>query len=112
MRARAGEWGARKIVTDKVSSAMSELFEIFMINGESDQTLSFDISFDELSIDITAKYKGEPFSLTANNPTQNELLESSQGVIQLSAFLMTRYADKVTTSVANGVVTVNLHFEH
>jgi NCS2 family nucleobase:cation symporter-2 len=68
-------------------------------------------SFDEFNLDIELRYAGEKLLVTDTRPSLDEIAEED-GARKLSGFLLTRYADKVTTSGRDGAWVVRLHFDH
>ena len=60
--------------------------------------IKVEISFDEFVIDAVISYVGLPLQFPETAPSQDELLESEDGALRLSGFLIRRYADKITAS--------------
>jgi hypothetical protein len=57
-------------------------------------------------------YPGRPLELTGQLPTQDEILETEEGVQRLAAFLIMQRSDKVKVTADDGIATLALHFRH
>ena len=57
-------------------------------------------------------YPGLPLELTGQLPTQDEILETEEGVQRLAAFLIMQRSDKVKATVDDGIASLALHFRH
>ena len=60
-------------------------------------------------IEAVISYIGLPLQFPETAPSQDELLESEDGPLRLSGFLIRRYADKITSSSNNGLNEIRLH---
>jgi hypothetical protein len=68
-------------------------------------------SFDEFNLDIELRYAGDRFEVVEARPSLDEIAKDD-GARRLSSFLLSRHADKVTTSGRDGAWAVRLHFDH
>ncbi|RXE56786.1 xanthine permease [Methanoculleus taiwanensis] len=111
--AMGGTWGARKEVIQRAESAVNELMEAIVFLGLTRETVRAEITFEEDSLDIDVRYPGKPLDLSPGGaPTDTDLLEDENALARLSAFLIRKYADVVTTDVRDGECRIRLHFDH
>ncbi len=111
--AMGGTWGARTEVIQRAKSAVSECIEAILFLGMTRETVRADIAFEEDSLDIDITYHGKPLDLsTGGAPTDTDLLEDENALARLSAFLIRKYADTVTTDFRDGECRIRLHFDH
>jgi NCS2 family nucleobase:cation symporter-2 len=109
---QGGSWGARPEVIANAASALNEVLESVTALGLAEGSLQVDMKFDELSLDIDASWKGNQLLFTDRIPTPEELLENDEAIGMISSFLISRAADKLSTSSKGGISHVQLHFEH
>jgi xanthine permease XanP len=105
-------WGARPEIVSKVSFALSETFEMIVLEKLSKLPIKANVSFDELKIEAIMEYAGEPVVLYDNIPDFDKLETSSGQVKQISGFLISQYCDKIKISESKGLVKIRLSFEH
>ena len=108
----AAIWGARRDVVSRVEFAAQQAAEAIVEHCRPSGPIAIEIGYDEFDIDMTMTYAGEPLELTGQLPTQDEILESEEGVRRLAAFLIMQRSDKVQASASGGVATLTLHFRH
>jgi NCS2 family nucleobase:cation symporter-2 len=108
----AAVWGARRDVISRVEFAAQQAAEAIVEHCRPTGPIAVEVGYDEFDIDMTMTYPGEPLELTGQLPTQEEILESDDGVRRLAAFLIMQRSDKVKASASGGVATLALHFRH
>jgi xanthine permease XanP len=108
----AGAWGARRDVTNRLEFAVQQAVEAAVEFANVSGPIEVQISFDEFVIEAVISYVGLPLQFPTAAPTQDELLESDDGPLRLSGFLVRRYADKITSASNNGLNEIKLHFDH
>jgi xanthine permease XanP len=108
----AAIWGARRDVVSRVEFAAQQAAEAIVEHCRPSGPIAIEVGYDEFDIDMTMTYTGEPLELTGQLPTQDEILESDDGVRRLAAFLIMQRSDKVRASASGGVATLALHFRH
>jgi xanthine permease XanP len=108
---RGSQWGARRDVVVRAEFAVQELADMVVHTCKTRGPMTLGASFDEFNLDIELRYAGDKFEVAQTRPSPEEIVEED-GARRLSGFLLTRYADKVTTSGRDGVWTVRLHFDH
>jgi NCS2 family nucleobase:cation symporter-2 len=109
---QGSSWGARPEVVANAASALNEVLESVTAMGLAQGPLQVDIKFDELNLDVDVSWTGGPLQFTNKMPTPEELLENDESVGMISSFLISRAADKLSTSSKDGISHVLLHFEH
>lgn len=112
MDSQGGKWGARREVIQKATVALNELYETAQTVSGQPTTVSVEARFDELNLDLTARYDGPPMEIPTVPPGQEELLADDRALLRLSGFLIRRQADHVRIEAKGGACTVHLHFEH
>ena len=106
-------WGARPDVISRGSTLLTEFFEGLAGAGLAKGPLQTEVSFDEFNLDIDLWYEGGLIELpVARPPTPDELLSDNTAVARLSAFLVSRSADGVTSELHDGRCHVRFHLEH
>jgi xanthine permease XanP len=108
----AAIWGARRDVVTRVEFAVQQAVEAIVEHCRPTGPVAIEISYDEFDIDVALTYPGRPLELTGQLPTQDEILESEEGVQRLAAFLIMQRSDKVKATVDDGIATLALHFRH
>jgi xanthine permease XanP len=108
---RGSQWGARRDVVVRAEFAVQELAETIAYTCKTRGQMTLGASFDEFNLDIELRYAGDKLLVTETRPSLDEIVEED-GARRLSGFLLTRYADKVTTSGRDGAWVVRLHFDH
>jgi NCS2 family nucleobase:cation symporter-2 len=108
----AAIWGARRDVVSRVEFAAQQAAEAIVEHCRPRGPIAIEVGYDEFDIDMTMTYSGEPLELTGQLPTQEEILESDEGVRRLAAFLIMQRSDKVQASASGGTATLALHFRH
>jgi NCS2 family nucleobase:cation symporter-2 len=112
MDSQGGKWGARREVIQKAISALNELYEAAQATSGKPTAVSVEARFDELNLDLTARYAGPQVEIPTVPPGQEELLDDERALLRLSGFLIRRQADQVRIEEQDGICTVHLHFEH
>jgi len=112
MDSQGGKWGARREVIQKATAALNELYEAAQAVTGRPTVVSVEACFDELNLDLAARYAGPPLEIPSAPPGQDELLADERALLRLSGFLIRRQADKVRIEEKEGSCTVHLHFEH
>lgn len=112
MEKQGGAWGARHDVILNATAALAEFLELASLLGLAGKKILVKVQFDEFNLDINAAYEGEPFDLKAysQNPPQIETAEAAP--IKMAAYMMNRYANKITFASKDGMVEMHMHFEH
>ncbi len=112
MENQGAAWGARKEVIYNAMTAMNEFMEATVHYNLEEQKVSFELSFDEYSLDIRASYKGEPMAFPTERPEKAELRTDPGAVARLAGYLVRQYTDKVTARQEGQQCFVELHFSH
>jgi NCS2 family nucleobase:cation symporter-2 len=108
---RGSQWGARRDVVVRAELAVQELVDTIAHTCKTRGQMTLGASFDEFNLDIELRYGGDKFEVSESRPSLEEIAEVD-GARRLSGFLLTRYADKVTTSGRDGAWVVRLHYDH
>jgi xanthine permease XanP len=108
----SAQWGARREIVSRAVSAMIEFFESVIVNelvavGDV-EVAAF---FDEYRLDFTIRYRGQMLEIPANRP-QITIDSDPADILKLSGYMLSRLADSVKTDCVNGMVQIDIHFEH
>lgn len=112
MQRSGGAWGARPEVVAKATSALNELMETLQAQALIQGPLLIDASFEEFNLNVDVSYQGELLEISKQRPTEKELLEDDAAFIRLSGFLLTKFADKISSEHKNGHCHVHFNFQH
>ena len=112
MDAQGGKWGARREIISKATVALEELYESVQSLSDQPTHVRVEARFDELNLDLTARYAGPPLEHPGAAPGQEELLADEHALLRLSEYLICREADRIRIEAHGGICTVHLHFEH
>ena len=108
---RGSQWGARRDVVVRAEFAVQELADTIAHTCKTRGPMTLAASFDEFNLDIELRYAGDRFEASDTRPALDEIA-NEDGARRLSGFLVTRYADKVTTTERDGAWVVRLHYDH
>lgn len=112
MENQGAAWGARKEVIQCAMTAMNEFMEAVVHYDLEKELISFQVEFDEYSLDVRAIYEGEPMVFPLERPDKLEIRTDPGAVARLAGYLVRQYTDKVTVTREGGQCLVDLHFNH
>jgi NCS2 family nucleobase:cation symporter-2 len=113
MESCGAAWGARQDVIYRGGTLLNEFFEGVANAGLAEGSVTVEVSFDEFNLDMDLWYEGTLMEFSAARPpTPDELLSDDTAVARLSAFLISRSADGVTSALHDGRCHVRFHLEH
>ena len=78
----------------------------------SRESVTLDASFEEFNLNIDMYYDGDLMEFPQIRPTEEELLMDDRAFIRLSGYLLTRYADRISSGRKDGRCHVRFNFEH
>ena len=107
-----GLWGARSEVVSRTTSAVAQCIETLTEFQLAKGKINIDASFEEFNLNVDIEYEGTLPVLSATRPSEEELLNDADAFSRLSGYLVTRYADKITSETKNGRCILHLNFEH
>ena len=107
-----GEWGARPEVISRASSAVAQCIETLTDIQLAQGNIKVDASFEEFNLNVDIEYEGVLPLLSKTRPTEEELLNDEDAFARLSGYLLTRYADRITSDCKNGRCWLHFNFEH
>jgi len=105
-------WGARQEIIDRASRVITEFVEVSREIGLVKSEIQSTVSYDEFNLDITLQYQGRPMDFSGTIPTADEVLADRSALYRLSAGIIQRSVDRMACVEKNGVVTLQLHFDH
>jgi xanthine permease XanP len=107
-----GGWGARRDVISRVESAVQHAVEALVHYCHVAGPITLVVSYDEFDIDARLAYEGVALELPERPPSQDELLESDDGLRRMSGYLVRRQADRAHSTADAGITALHLHFKH
>ncbi len=105
-------WGARQEIIDRASRVITEFVEVSREIGLVKSEIQSTVSYDEFNLDIALQYQGRPMDFSGTIPTPDEVLADRSALYRLSAVIIQRSVDRMACVEKNGVVTLQLHFDH
>lgn len=112
MERQGSAWGARREVIMNVIAALNELLEAAPFLDLRDKNIAVSVQFDEFNLDARAVYDGKPFNIPSAMPCIESLEDADDAYLAMAAFMMGRYADRISFSTKDGKTQIHLHFEH
>jgi xanthine permease XanP len=112
MEKQGAAWGARKEIIFNATSAMSEFAETAFELGLARSEIVFQVSFDELNLNVEISYTGNPISFPDARPSVDDPAADKDFLMNLSGFMIKKYADRIITRTKNGYCIVKLNFDH
>lgn len=105
-------WGARREVASRAVSAMIEFFES-VIGNELVTAGNVEVTafFDEHRLDFSIRYRGQLLEIPTSRP-QITMDSDASAILRLSGYMLSRLADSVKTNFSNGLVQIDVHFDH
>ena len=91
---------------------MFVLFQLLEAEKLATSPIKLDISFEEFNMEALVIYEGLPPVLSNIRPSDAELLEEEGALVQLSGFLVRKYARKIKIEEKDGKCQIRLGFEH
>jgi xanthine permease XanP len=105
-------WGARREVIMNVIAALNELLEAAPFLDLREKKIGLSVQFDEFNLDARAIYDGKPFDIPSAMPCIESIQDVDETSLAMAAFMISRYADKITFSTKDGKTQLHMHFEH
>lgn len=108
----SAQWGARREVVVRAVSSMIEFFESVIVNElVTVGDVEISVFFDEYHLDFTIRYRGQILEIPASRP-KITIDSDPADILRLSGYMLSRLADSVKTNFANGMVQIDVRFEH
>jgi xanthine permease XanP len=105
-------WGARPDVAKRATFGALQLIDAVVEEFWAGGPVTIETSFDEFNLDVRVLYRGDPPPLPDQRPSNEEIMESEQGVRLLAGYMLRRNADRVRTDMHDGMARVHFHFDH
>jgi NCS2 family nucleobase:cation symporter-2 len=112
LRKQGAIWGARADVIGRASWAIGQVIDAVAENCWSEGPLAIEVSFDEFKLDVAITYRGEPLEFPVQRPSEDEILESEDGVRRLAGYMLRHVADRVRSDRTGVYAHMELHFDH
>ncbi len=102
-------WGLHRATGARVAAAMSESLEL--IGTTSQGPIGCTIAYNELFLNLTFDYRGQPMVLPEARPGPEELLEHEDGVMRMSGWIIKKLSDRTTVATEGDRQQVRMAFE-
>jgi xanthine permease XanP len=112
METQGGAWGARRDVINNAIRAITELLDAAPALDLMGKKVTITVEFDEFNLDVRAIYEGEPFRIPAALPHLDLGKDARALTLEMAAFTMSRYADKIAFGQKGEMTELHLHFDH
>jgi xanthine permease XanP len=105
-------WGARRDVIDRAIYGCDQAIEVIADYCELQGPIEIEAAFDEYNFNVSLSYDGEMLEFPERRPTEEEILESPDGIRQLGGYLLHRNADRVRAARRGNLSVLEFHFSH
>ena len=112
MEIQGGAWGARRDVINNAIRAITELLDAAPSLDLIGKKIKMTVEFDEFNLDVRAIYEGRPFEIPAALPRLDVAKDARDISLEMAAFTMGRYADRIAFSQKGEITELQLHFDH
>ncbi|MFH1488286.1 MAG: solute carrier family 23 protein [Pseudomonadota bacterium] len=106
------EWGARPEVIARATGILTEFFEACAMARLSKSDIRMETAFDEFNLDLVITYDGRPLDFSAQKPSAEEILADDASLARLSAYIISRTADRVSCEEKKGKTILRVHLDH
>jgi len=110
--ARGAAWGARPEAIKRAGFALAELTESLVHRCKATGPIQVEARFNEFRIDLIVTYEGLLMTFPFVRPTLDEIVDSPDGLMRLSGFLVRRQTDGVRVTQKDGSNLVEMSFDH
>lgn len=111
-RKQGATWGARVDVINDASWAICQVVEAVAENCWHSGTLKIQTTFDEFNLDVRISYQGELLQFPQQRPTDDEIINSEDGVRRLAGYMLRHISDKASSEMKDGHPLLTFHFDH
>jgi NCS2 family nucleobase:cation symporter-2 len=112
LRKQGAIWGARAEVIARASWAIAQVIDAVAENCWREGPLVIAVSFDEFNLGVDITYQGEPLDFPAQRPSDDEILESDEGVRRLAGYMLRHIADKARSDRKGATAHLQFRFDH
>lgn len=102
-------WGLKPATAMQASQVTNQLLETVL--DLADGAVSLEARHDDVNLDISVVYAGQPMMFPTRAPTPEELLEDPDGMARMSGWLVRHLANRATIFTRGGKQGVMLRFE-
>jgi xanthine/uracil permease len=92
------DWGARRDIMEKASTACAETFEALAAHGVANSDVALTVDFDEVDLLMTFTYPGSPLVIPTERPSLQDLIAESDAPAQLGGYIVRKYVDRLSQS--------------
>lgn len=110
--ATGAAWGARRDMIDRVRFNVAQSVETIAATAAARGPVDIEAAFDGYRIDVRIGFDGPPLELPLTRPSEQEILDSDDGMNRLAGYLLRQLADRVRTAHRAGRTTLEFQFDH
>ncbi len=112
MTRSARSWKIGPGIAERAADVAERTVHLIQDSRLADGPITVKIAFDEVTLDIGLEYRGDLLSLPAHRPvSEDNMVEEQPFVKGLSGFLVDVYADRVRSSIDEGLCRITLTFD-
>jgi xanthine/uracil permease len=106
------DWGARRDIVEKASTACAETFEALAAHGVASGDIALSVEFDEVDLLMTFTYPGNPLVIPTERPSLQDHLADSDAPAQLGGYIVRKYVDRLSQTRTGELNKLILKLEH
>jgi len=106
------DWGARRDVIERASTACAETFEALAAHGVQNADVKLAVDFDEVDLVMTFTYPGSPLAIPTERPNLQDLVGETDVHAQLGGYIVRKYVDRLAQTQAGDMNKLILKLEH
>lgn len=112
IEATGASWGARRDMIERVRFNVAQSVETIAGTAAARGPIDIEAAFDGYRIDVRIAFDGPPLELPQTRPSEQEILESADGMNRLAGYLLRRLADRVRSAHRGGRTVLEFQFDH
>jgi xanthine/uracil permease/anti-sigma regulatory factor (Ser/Thr protein kinase) len=106
------DWGARRDIVDKASTACAETFEALAAHEVPSGDVTLSVEFDEVDLVMTFTYPGKPLVIPTERPSLQDLIAETDAPAQLGGYIVRKYVDRLSQTRSGDLNKLILKLEH
>jgi hypothetical protein len=106
------DWGARRDIIEKASTACAETFEALAAHGVSNSDVTLTVDFDEVDLVMSFTYPGNPLVIPTERPSLQDLIAETDAPAQLGGYIVRKYVDRLSQTRTGELNKLILKLEH
>jgi len=112
LKKQGGIWGARADVITSACWAIANVVDAVADSCWQNGPMMIEVSFDEFNLDVKMTYEGKLLEFVQIRPTEDEILNSEDGVRRLAGYLLRHIGNKSRSELRDGKAVLSFWFDH